>query len=762
MIEKRFPILGKGELLVSDIEGPGGFGPKTEVRTFEEAQARLIPQFEALLEATQALSSNMRLKNIYFKVALDHKYLAKSYFPTTLEKSDWEFVGSRAWYQSSRDKKKLKTKQLARLLFYSASPDCVKQTFVHLKENQLEERERKDFIRIDSVGLQMADDRLLNLAQFEEGLIELILHPMKQELWDECKKKLRAISKGKHIEFLWNWKRGEHPDPVFLPVRTDQRGLKALSEFNPLRAARPIPSISLPDIRSKMGKMWPRIEKPIDGIDYPYIGVIDGGTDDTISQIQPWVTNIDKTAVAPKPGFLNHGTAVCSAALFGSLHPGKIVNAPEFKIRCFRVFPLPDEMGIYAVVDWIKEIVEDNRDIKVYNLSFGPSENIFDGEVHRLTVELDRLSHEYNVMFNVAVGNDGEEEPPLDRIQPPSDLVNGLGIGAYTFDDNHNEVPAPYSSRGPGRTGSRVKPDISAFGGCDKHNFFTFLPGSDSQVCGLTGGTSFAAPIVTSVVGNLVHRSPGTDIITPQTAKALVIHNAKPFDGLDRNQFGWGALVEESAESLLECSQNEVTIVYNGQIDTTKWVSLPLPFPDDLDYQGFVDFTWTLVFSCQVNMATPDDYTNATIEPTFRPNAEKFDHYGPPNEEGKKPKRTIDTRLFAAEGNRLLNAGWTRSPVPYSCTYKTEQQRRDKGKWDTVLNGQKRMRRSGVFQPALYLHANPRGPWQGGSPITMSYACIVSIRVSDRKVHLYQRVRERLSQLVEIRLRTRARDRQKI
>ncbi|MGO9116825.1 MAG: S8 family peptidase [Desulfomonilaceae bacterium] len=760
MTERRFPILGKGELLASDIKGPGGFGPKAEIRTFEEAQARLIPQLNLVLEATESLSADMRLKDVYFKVALDHKYLAKSYFPATLEKSDWEFVGSRAWYQSNRDKTKFKKSQLARLLFYSASPDSVKQTFVRLERNRLEEGERNDFKKIDSVGLQVADERLYNLERFKEGLIELILHPIKQELWSECEAKLRAFSQRKHVNFLWEWKRGEYPEPVFLPARTNQRGIKALVEFNPLRAARPMPSISLPDVEPKVRRTWSGIETaPVDDIDYPYIGIIDGGTDETISQLQGWISSVDVTTEAPNTRFLRHGTAVCSAALFGNLHPSKKVNPPELKIRSFRVFPVPDEIGFYAVVDWIRDIVKSNSDIKVYNLSFGPPENIFDEEINRLTVELDRLSHNYGVIFNIAVGNDGAEKPPLDRIQPPSDLVNGLGIGAYTFDDNLNKIPAPYCSRGPGRSGSRIKPDISAFGGCDKHNFYTFLPGSDSQIRGLNGGTSLAAPIMTSIVGNLIHRSPDPSIITPQTAKALIIHNARPYPHLDRNQYGWGTLIEESAEGLLECNQNEVTVVYNGQIDTTKWVRLPLPFPDDLGHRGFVDFSFTLVFSCQVNMATPDEYTFATIEPTFRPNSEKYEYYGPRDENDKRPSRRIDKRISAAEGKRLESAGWSPSSVPCSCTYETEQQRRDKGKWDTVLSGQKTMRRDSIFRPTLDLHAVPRGAWQG-RPITMGYACVVTIRVRNTQVQLYQQVRDLLPQLVEIRLRARVRDRQ--
>ncbi|MDT2302875.1 hypothetical protein P7H21_00800 [Paenibacillus larvae] len=42
---------------------------------------------------------------------------------------------------------------------------------------------------------------------------------------------------------------------------------------------------------------------------------------------------------------------------------------------------------------------------------------------------MDTLAWNYQKLFVVAVGNDGEAPSPYNRVQAPADLVNGLGVG---------------------------------------------------------------------------------------------------------------------------------------------------------------------------------------------------------------------------------------------------------------------------------------------------------------------------------------------
>ena len=112
-----------------------------------------------------------------------------------------------------------------------------------------------------------------------------------------------------------------------------------------------------------------------------------------------------------------------------------------------------------------EKAVPARNDIKVFNISFGPRGPIADDSLSRFTYVLDSLAANHKVAFFVPVGNDGGVAN-FNRIQSPSDLVNGIGVGAFTMSGDR-PVHAPYSCRGLGRECGKIKPDVAAFGGCE-------------------------------------------------------------------------------------------------------------------------------------------------------------------------------------------------------------------------------------------------------------------------------------------------------
>ena len=488
---------------------------------------------------------------------------------------------------------------------------------------------------------------------------------------------------------------------------------------------------------------------------YPEIGIIDGGVDDKIPHLRGWVSNVDKTPEAADDFFLEHGTAVCGAALYGSCDPQKDPVQPRLKAKSFRVFPVPKNSGwdldLYQILDWLEDIVRDpaNSHIQVYTLCFGPGMPVEDDEVNRFTATLDRLAYEYDVLFLVAAGNSGEMQYPFSRIQPPSDLVNGLGVGAFTYVDG-SPRPTTYCCVGPGRPGSQVKPDICGFGGSIEYPFYVLLAGTNGEVAA-EQGTSYATPSVASIAGNLFYRTSEPSVITPQTTKALIIHHASVSRDFDKAMYGWGAMTHLPDE-LMECARNEVKVLYNGVIDLTRWVRLQLPFHDVLEYDGRAYFAWTIVYACDVRMETPDDYTLGGIEIRFRPHMHKFSY------SKDKKHRTADQHTEAAQV--FLRDGWKQSAHPKTKRYRREQQLREDGKWDTVSRGDVCVNGNNINSPVLDVHAIGRGDWDNrGGPGRINYAAVVSVRVGDPEVNLYERVRVAMPQLVPVRLRARARRR---
>lgn len=163
--------------------------------------------------------------------------------------------------------------------------------------------------------------------------------------------------------------------------------------------------------------------------------------------------------------------------------------------------------GMYETIDQIEAVVAERKDIKLYNLSFGPKEPILDDNISRFTYALDRLTYnveegEINPLFCTAVGNDGNRGEYLNRIQTPSDMVNGLAVGAYTYNLFGEKIRADYSSVGPGREGAKTKPDLLEFGGSQERPFIVVGRGNDKV--GISAGTSLATPVATGKIGQMM------------------------------------------------------------------------------------------------------------------------------------------------------------------------------------------------------------------------------------------------------------------
>ncbi|EIL1431240.1 S8 family serine peptidase, partial [Escherichia coli] len=127
---------------------------------------------------------------------------------------------------------------------------------------------------------------------------------------------------------------------------------------------------------------------------------------------------------------------------------------PFMNVDHYRVLsPTSGDNGNWDLFDVLKKIqsVLDSGDYKFANLSIGPHLPIGDDEVHVWTAVLDQICAKHGILLTVAVGNDGNEDGDAARIQPPSDMVNALAIGAA---DRSGEKwgRAPYSCIGPGRS----------------------------------------------------------------------------------------------------------------------------------------------------------------------------------------------------------------------------------------------------------------------------------------------------------------------
>ncbi|GAH84724.1 unnamed protein product, partial [marine sediment metagenome] len=150
----------------------------------------------------------------------------------------------------------------------------------------------------------------------------------------------------------------------------------------------------------------------------------------------------------------------------------------------------------------------------------GPDIPISDDEVSYWTLAIDQRFTSSNAVVTVAAGNSGElyHEAELNRIQPPSDAVSVLSVGATNTVGKKWER-ATYSSVGPGRSPGIVKPDGVVFGGTESEPFYAL-----DNNCQITPvmGTSFASPITLRSAASITAQLGAS--LNPMTIRALMIH----------------------------------------------------------------------------------------------------------------------------------------------------------------------------------------------------------------------------------------------
>lgn len=288
------------------------------------------------------------------------------------------------------------------------------------------------------------------------------------------------------------------------------------------------------------------------------------------------------------------------------------------------------------------------------------------------------------------------------RIQPPSDCVNALGVGAC--DSRSGEWKrASYSCIGPGRCPGFVKPDIVAFGGSYKEPFWV-LDSTNIGTATAQQGTSFAAPNALRVgIAARAHFGP---ILSPLAIKALLIHRAQD-RGFSREEIGWGNIPTDIA-GLMICDDDAIHILYQDELKPKKWIRAPIPLPDTLE--GNVTIAATICYATKTDPQDPINYTRSGIEVTFRPNDQKFkemDQYHP------NSKTLFGKGVYGA----------------------TEQElRAESHKWETVMHVSKTMRSSSLSNPVLDIHYLTRAKGREvKSSDKMPFALVVTIKAPRTK-----------------------------
>ena len=754
---QRRPLLIHGERLRQSASRPDrGGGPKFKPYSVEESIARLTPQVEGVREAIAHITSALRGDELIVQARLLPQFLSASSFPGALfAAAGLVPIGTRPDRADTYTKADgLIEGQPTKTVYLAVRDDLARLDLVLRGRAGRQNKETvEDFQALDAIELPepfVATERpegqgalVLDgdgLALFESALhgtaaTDGKIYPATGEVAEKWAALVSDL--GGRAELGWARPAGS---VLFMPVRLAPDRAQEARQFNPLRAVQPMPRLrTLPDPEREADAFFAPDDDP-SGDSPLRVAVFDGGVDDTSPYWAGRVRNIVVGALTDSVSAQRHGALVTSAMIYGHVDGATLPAPAAMTIDHYAALPQADayaqDLEMYWLLDVITEQVRTN-DYDVVTVCAAPNRLMTDGPVDRWTSTLDNLSHERQVLFVVAAGNNGNDPAygGLNRILVPADATNAIAVGAAD-----SPVPrasrADYSAVGPGRPGAQMRPSGIAFGGVDTVPFIAV----DNDGGALRfSGTSCSAPLVTHSLADLAARI-GRPRVTPVNLRAFALHFTMPCKrGSTGLEVGLGHFCD-SYDFLQDSPPNEAHVLYAGSVAREEFIPLSIPVPDG--HSGKLELRYTLVTSTETNGADSVDYTKAGLEVAFRPHAMRYAF-------SKKDQKTVivDTAENADMVLALLRDGYKPAAEPVTdsigITAATEGELRAEGKWDSVRTGRHTYRDSAskVFRPRIEIShlARESGLLVHDSP-DLDWALLVTLRADDGTM-LYDQVR---------------------
>ena len=343
----------------------------------------------------------------------------------------------------------------------------------------------------------------------------------------------------------------------------------------------------------------------------PVIGVIDTLFDESV-YFADWVENVDYLddieRMACRDKAREHGTQVTSIIVDGPrMNPWLDDGCGRFKVRHFGV--CADKIPTSRLVKKIKEIVGNNSDIHVWNLSLGTEDEVSRNFVSYDAAFLDELQAKKNIVFVVSGTNDNRNEKRgVLRIGSPADSLNSIVVNSVRRDG----TPASYSRRGNVLSFFN-KPDVSYYGGDYNERINAYSCSGEEEVY----GTSFAAPWISRKMCYLI------DVmgIPREVAKSLIIDSAAGWEYKtgaykSKNVMGYGIVPIDVAQ-VLSTENNEIKFFLYGTSESYKTANYAIPVPRDEDNKYPYIARATMCYFPECRRAQGVDYTNRELSLKF-------------------------------------------------------------------------------------------------------------------------------------------------
>ena len=337
----------------------------------------------------------------------------------------------------------------------------------------------------------------------------------------------------------------------------------------------------------------------------PTIGVIDTLFDKRV-YFGEWVEYYDMVDdnIQKNSDDYRHGTAVSSIIVDGArLNPWLDDGCGRFKVRHFGV-AVGSGFSSFTITKRIKEIISNNKDIKVWNISLGSNREIDDNFISAEAAVLDKIQYENDVIFVVA----GTNKPNNDivKIGSPADSINSMVVNAVT----KTGLSTRYARKGLALS-FFAKPDISYYGGSNEQYIKVCEPLGVANVA----GTSFAAPWIARKLSYLI------DILglNREVAKAMIIDAARDWNEKPTPEevalYGHG-VVPIKIDDIVQTKDDEIKFLVSDVSEKWNTYNYHFPIPlEDNKYPYIARATMCYFPIC--NRTQGVDYTNTELNLHF-------------------------------------------------------------------------------------------------------------------------------------------------
>lgn len=366
--------------------------------------------------------------------------------------------------------------------------------------------------------------------------------------------------------------------------------------------------VTLPEIQGTPEREVIQIPDPSSE---PTIGVIDTLFDQNV-YFRNWVHNTDYLDEIEKQASQGdarqHGTEVSSIIVDGPrLNPWLDDGCGRFQVRHFGV--CANRISTPRLIRKIREIVDKNPDIHVWNISLGTEDEVSRNFISYDAAALDEIQANKNVIFVISGTNDNREERDrILKVGSPADSLCSVVVNSVRRDGQ----PASYTRKGNVLSFFN-KPDVSYYGGDYNDRIVAYAPWGENDVW----GTSFAAPWISRKLCYLI------DVmgLPREVAKALIIDSAagwnfKRSTYKSKELLGYG-IVPISISTILGSDSDEIRFILYDTSESYRTTNYGIPVPRDSDGKYPFVARATLCYFPECTRAQGVDYTDRELSLQF-------------------------------------------------------------------------------------------------------------------------------------------------